>query len=245
MKTLEDKVAVVTGGGTGIGKAIASKLVALGATVVVTGRREAVLQTAVQDLGSDASYIVNDAAADGATKALAEAVIDRHGRIDIVVNNAGQGLSGPLVEATDEDIDGNFAVNATAPLKLARDVLPHLIASKGALLFVSSALTNGAAPGTSVYAAAKAAIDRATRVLAAEYGSAGVRVNALAPGYTETDMTEGMREDPATHNQFVAMTPMGRIGEPRDIADAAALLLQPDAAWVTGQVVQASGGLLI
>lgn len=240
---MKDKVILVTGGGTGIGKAIAQRFIDLGAFVVITGRRESKLSDATEELGKNASYIVGDVSESGVPKKIIQEIIEQQGRLDVLVNNAGIGSGGALIDVTDSEIESVFRINLFAPLALTREALPELIKTKGSIINISSTLSKGVMPEISVYSAFKAGLDHATRVLAAEYGPKGVRVNAVAPGFTATEMTKDMDRDFV--KTWEDLSPFGRIGQPEEVASVVTFLASEDARWVTGQIVQAGGGVMM
>ena len=240
---MKDKVVLVTGGGTGIGKAIAKRFIKLGASVVITGRRESKLSETAKELGANASYIVGDVSETGVPKKMIQETIEKYGRLDVLVNNAGISSTGPLVDVLDEEIETVFKTNLFAPLAFIREAMSELIKTKGSVINISSVLSKGVMPEISVYSATKAAIDHSTRVLAAEYGPKGVRINAVAPGFTMTEMTKGM--DLEFEKLWIDMTPMGRAGTSDEIATVVSFLASDDAKWVTGQIIQAGGGVMI
>jgi NAD(P)-dependent dehydrogenase (short-subunit alcohol dehydrogenase family) len=245
MENAENKVVLITGGGTGIGKAAASAFIEEGATVVITGRRQSVLEETVQKLGPQAYPIAGDVGKQGEAARIVAEVIRKFGRLDILVNNAGTGTMGPLAATSDEDIENTYRINVFAPLAFTREATAHLAESKGAVINISSVSSRGMMPGVVAYASSKAAVDHATRLLAAELGPMGIRVNAVAPGFTNTDITAGLQEDAQMMGMIVGQTPMGRLGEPEDIANAVLLLSGSRAGWITGQTVQAGGGYLL
>ena len=242
-----DKVILITGGGAGIGRAAARRFAALGARVVVTGRREEVLQAlAAEAPGID--YVVADAASPDDAVATVRTVIARHGRLDALVNNAGGGAILPLADAGVERVRDIFAVNVIGPSLLATAALPHLKATRGAIVNISSTFGHKAAASLSHYAASKAALEHLTRCWALELAADGVRVNAVAAGPTETDfLTERMRLSAEQVEQVKAQErgriPLGRRGVPEDVAPWIVALAGADAAWITGQVVTVDGGL--
>ena len=180
MKAFENKVILITGGGTGIGKAAAVTFLAHGATVVISGRRQAVLEATTKELGASAHFAVGDVSNIGEPKAIVDKTISKFGRLDVLVNNAGTMAMGPLVETSDEEIERVFRTNVFALLALSREAIPHLIKTKGSIINTSSTASTSAMPGTSIYSSSKATVDHITRILAAEYGPSGVRINAVS-----------------------------------------------------------------
>jgi len=245
MRNFENKVVLITGGGTGIGKAIAAAFVAEGAKVVISGRRQSVLEETTKELGELGDFIVGDVSKKGDPKRIIDETIAKIGQLDILINGAGTGAMGPLSETSDENIESTYRTNVFGPLALTREAIPHLVNTKGNVINITSVMSNGVMPGSAMYAASKAALDHITRCLAAEFGPSGVRVNAVAPGLTATDITAELRKDEQMVGMFVGQTPMGRLGEPTDIANAVLLLAGSGAGWITGQIVQAGGGLML
>ena len=244
MSRFERKVALVTGGGTGIGRAVVESFVAEGGKVVVVGRRKEPLASLAAEHADAISIAEADVSKPEEVRNVVEMVTQDLGRLDTLVNNAGVGLLKPLVETTDEELSLLTEVNINGGLRLIRETLPLLTKGPGSIVNISSTLSAFSIPGTAAYAATKSAVDRFTRTLAAELGSVGVRVNAVAPGLTKTDMAVGAM-DQAMFDQMVAQTPLGRAGQPQDIAKAVLFLASDDAAWITGQVLQSSGGFML
>jgi len=245
MENFKNKVILITGGGTGIGKATASAFIAQGAKVVITGRRQSVLEETTQELGPQAYAIAADVSKKGEPARIIEESIRKFGQLDILVNNAGAGSMGPLAETSDELIENIYRTNVFAPLALIREATNHLARSKGAVINISSVSSSGMMPGVVAYASSKAAVDHATRLLAAELGPMGIRVNAVAPGLTDTDITADVKSNEDMLGMIISQTPMGRLGDPKDIANAVVSLSDSRAGWITGQCVQASGGYLL
>ncbi|WP_395402724.1 SDR family NAD(P)-dependent oxidoreductase [Pseudoduganella sp. UC29_106] len=246
---MEGRVVLITGGGAGIGRAAALRFAALGAQVVVTGRREAALQ-ALSAESPRISYVLADASsADDAARTVSE-VVQRHGRLDVLVNNAGAGAILPLAQAGLQQVRDIFATNVIGPSLLATAALPHLKAARGAIVNISSTFGHKAAPALSHYAASKAALEHMTRCWALELAADGVRVNAVAAGPTETEfLAERMHLTPAQIEEVKAQErariPLGRRGAPDDVASWIVALAGPEAGWITGQVLAADGGLNI
>ena len=249
--SLRDKVAIVTGGSAGIGRAVARGFAAAGARVIITGRRLGPLQEAVRHQPYIASVTADASVPADAQRTINE-TLNTWGRIDILVNNAGTGAVLPLAEmtaekATVEKINGIFAANVLGPSLLAAAALPYLAATKGSVVNVSSTLGHKPAEGLAHYAASKAALEQLTRCWALELAPLGVRVNAVAAGPTETDALTAMlclspQQAEAVKEREREQIPLKRRGFPEDVARWILALADPAADWVTGQVICADGG---
>jgi NAD(P)-dependent dehydrogenase (short-subunit alcohol dehydrogenase family) len=243
------QVVLITGGGAGIGQAAAKRFAAAGAQVVVTGRREAPLrELAARQDGID--YLVADAGAPEDAARTVAAVIERWGRLDVLVNNAGAGAILPLADAGAAQIRHIFDINVIGPSLLASAALPYLRASRGAIINVSSTFGHKAGAMLSHYGASKAALEHMTRCWALELAADGIRVNAIAAGPTETDFLAermGLSEEQiaAVKEQETRSIPLGRRGMPDDVAGMLVALASKDSGWVTGQVLAVDGGLNI
>ena len=250
MKKLEGKVALVTGAARGIGAAIAERLAADGASVAInyaTSKEEAeALAERIRGKGGKAKAIHADISNPSQAKALVDAAVKEFGRLDILVNNAGQFHIDPIGTVDEADVRLQFAVSVDGPIFATRPPASHFSTEGGRVINVSSIAATHPLPGASVYSATKAALDALTRVWAAELGPKGVTVNAVAPGAVDTAMlkaaTPRMGGEEAVKG-MVARTPLGRLGTTSDVADVVAFLASPDARWVTGQVVEVSGGI--
>jgi len=245
MENFDNSVVLITGGGTGIGKATASAFIEHGAKVVITGRRQSVIDQTVQELGPQAYGITGDISQHGEPARVIEEVISKFGRLDVLVNNAGTGSMGPLSETSDDVIENIYRTNVFAPLALIREATSYLAKGRGVVINISSVTSSGIMPGVVAYASSKAALDHTTKLLAAELGPIGIRVNAVAPGLTDTDISADVKSNEEMLGMVISQTPLGRLGEPKDIANAVLLLSDTHAGWITGQCVQAGGGYLL
>ncbi len=244
---LAGKVAIVTGASRGIGAAIARRLAADGAKVVVNYSRSAgpayEVVEAIKKAGGEAVAVHADISDPAAIPRLFAEAKTAFGRLDILVNNAAVMERAPLAEVTAESIERHFGLNVRGYLlcaKQAAAVLPR----GGCIVNIASAISRMAYPGSVVYSATKGAIDVMTRVLAAELGPEGIRVNAVAPGSTRTDMNGAASGKTKEEEQGeIEVTALRRIGEVEEIADAVAFVVSDDARWVTGAWLDVSGGI--
>jgi NAD(P)-dependent dehydrogenase (short-subunit alcohol dehydrogenase family) len=244
---LDGETAFITGGGTGLGLAIARRMASAGARVVLAGRRAALLQTAAAAIGPQAGVAVCDVTrVKGAPKVVARAEA-RFGPITILVNNAGIHLKKPAVETSDEEFLRVFYTYVLGSHALTRAVLPAMLRRRhGSIIFIASMASLFGVPEVFAYSAAKSALLGMVRSLATEVSPAGVRVNAIAPGWIDTDMVrKAMAGDPARKRRILERTPLGRFGEPDDIGAAAVYLCSPAAKFVTGAVLPVDGGMSI
>lgn len=240
--------ALVTGGGTGIGRAATVQLVDRGYRVVVAGRRAGPLEA----LAAERDHIVPvpaDVGDPGGAEALVGAAREHLGRLDLLVNNAGRFSAAGFDQVDEELLAGLFRVNVLGPFRLFRAALPLLEATGGAVVNVSSTLATRAMPGPGLYGASKAALEQLTRSWALDAASRGVRVNAVAPGPTETDILtrSGLDESSAeaVRDAERAAIPLGRRGVPDEVARWIVGLAPPGGAWITGQVIRVDGGLSV
>lgn len=246
MARLEGKVALITGGTTGIGAATARLFKEEGATVVATGANPRSLEAARAELpGID--VVLSDQADPAASKALADEVAARHGRIDILFVNAGVAGFSPLDQLTEADFDRQFGINVRGALFAAKAAAPH-IPEGGSIIFTASTAASIGMAGASVYSATKAAVRSLARSLGAELAPRGVRVNVVSPGPIETPIfgKSGMSAEQIAgfKSDITARVPLGRIGRPEEIA-ATVLFLAADATFITGEEIIAGGGMAV
>ncbi|MBI2385418.1 MAG: glucose 1-dehydrogenase [Elusimicrobia bacterium] len=245
-KRLEGKTAAVTGGARGIGAAIAERLAADGAAVAISYSRSAkeaeALVARIRKAGGAASAHKADASVPEQAKAFVEAAFKAHGRLDILVNNAGWGEFVPLEGVSEKHVRAQFDLNVNGPIFTTQAAVPRFPEEGGRVINVSSIAGAGSMAGAGVYSATKAALDALTRVWASELGPRGVTVNGVAPGPVETDLMNAVADD-AFKKQMISRTPLGRIGQPDDIADIVSFLTSSDARWVTGQTITSAGGM--
>lgn len=241
---LSGKVAIVTGGSRGIGAAIARRLAGEGAQVALFYRSNAeaadATVRAIEAAGGQAAAFKADMADEAAVRLAVREVVSHFGRVDALVNNAGIFEAEPVGEISRESFQRQFSINAWSVLASTQAALEHFPAAGGAIVNVSSSLAVRPEPQTVSYSASKAAVDSLTLGCAIELGARGIRVNAVAPAITRTDMTadipaEQLREE-------TRLTPLGRLAEPADIADVVAFLCSDDARWITGRSLLVDGG---
>ena len=247
MKKLEGKVAVITGGSSGIGLATARRFVAEGAHVVITGRREQELEEAAVSIGGDVTTVSGDVSRLDDLDRLYAVVKEKHGRIDILFANAGAGTVAPLEAATEAHFDQTFDVNVKGLFFSVQKALP-LFNDGGSIILTSSVSNVMGLPGFSAYAASKAAVRSFARAWTLELKDRGIRVNSMSPGpidtpalATTTGLTPEQAEQAAA--QFASQIPMGRRGEPEEIADAVTFLASDESSFITGVDLAVDGGL--
>lgn len=246
---LKDKVAIITGGGTGIGRGIAVLFAQEGARVVVSGRREDVLNETVNLIkqnGGDAMSVVTDVSSSESVLSLTAKTLEAHGGIDILVNNAGVYQASDVVSATEEDWDKVISIDLKGVYLCAKNCIPQMLKQGGGkIVNIASIAGIVGFAGSAAYCAAKGAVVNLTREMALDFATKNINVNAIAPGVIETDMTKGFLEEEKSRQGFLAQTPVGRVGKPEDIAYAALYLASPESDFVTGHTLVVDGGWTI
>ncbi len=243
--TLEGKVAVVTGAGRGIGLAIARDLARAGANLVLNSATEANAHAAAEAVAGETGRVVRAVAGSVARADVVDALLAEAaalGSLDVLVNNAGITRDGLLVRMKDEDWQAVLDVNLTGAFLCCRAAAKVMMRQKsGSIINVGSVNGIVGAAGQANYSAAKAGLIGLTKAIARELGGRGVRVNLVAPGFIETDMTAGLSEQ--VRSSVLAQTPLGRLGTPEDVAALVTFLAGEGAGYITGQVIQVDGGL--
>ncbi|MEV6358270.1 SDR family NAD(P)-dependent oxidoreductase [Streptomyces hydrogenans] len=247
--TSSPRVVLVTGAGTGIGRATARAFARQGATVVAVGRRPGPLRETAAEAPAAIHPHPADITAEDAPEELVRRVLADHGRLDVLVNNAGIATGGPLGTLDRAELAPLLATNLLAPVLLTQAAVPALRASRGVVVNVTTTIGQRGWPGNSVYPATKSALETLTRCWAVELAPAGVRVVAVAPGAIDTPIADHSGLTPeqlrAVRAWQLAHTPLGRIGRPEEVAWAVTALAAPEAAFLTGTVLPVDGGALV
>jgi 3-oxoacyl-[acyl-carrier protein] reductase len=248
MFRLNDKVAIITGGYRGIGRAIGVSLARAGAYIVAADvLDEAVGKetlAAIEQVGGKGELMRCDVTNGESVEVAFKELHKRLGRIDILINNAGIARDQLLMRVSDEDIQKTFAVNVTGAIHCAQSAIrPMMRAKTGRIVNLASVVAEAGNPGQAVYSSSKAALIGLTKTLSREYASRGITVNAVAPGYINTDMTRNLPEEAKRY--MLGQIPLGRVGEPDDVAAAILFLCSDEASYITGQVLRVNGGMYV
>lgn len=246
MGALEGKVAVISGGNSGIGLATARRFVKEGAYVFITGRRQAELDKAVSLIGKNVTAVQGDVTNLDDLDRVAAAARAEKGIVDIIVSNAGLTEQASIDSLTPDHFDKTFNLNARAPVFLVQKLLP-LMTGGGSIILVSSAMHVMGIPGHTAYAATKAALRSYARTWAAEFKGRGIRVNTLSPGVTDTPILDSQSSTPEEHeslvNMYLSMIPIGRLARAEEIASAAVFLASDQSSYMTGADLMDDGGV--
>ena len=238
------RVGIVTGGGSGLGFAIAEKFMQAGIETIIVGRDENKLQQAKEKLGDHCHAMVCDVSSLASIPSFVCDVIKQFGQIDILVNNAGINMKKLIEDVTDEDFQKVITTNLTGVFVMSREVIKQMLKQKsGCIVNISSMAAQYGLPKVIAYSASKTAIDGMTRAMAVELGPKGIRVNAIAPGFIYSDMTaKALDSDPERKAKVFNRTPMGIMGQASDIGEAALFLASDAAKFITGVVLPVDGG---
>jgi len=240
---LAGKVAIITGGGSGIGKAVAQAFVREGAKVVIAGRDGKRLDRGAAEIGPDCLPVSADVSNAGSVEKLVSATLERFKKINILVNNAAVLLPGSAESLSEEDFDQTFDINVKGLWLMSRAVLPHMrAAGGGSIVNIGSVLSMVGARNRVAYSASKGAVMAMTKAMALDHAAEKIRVNCIAPGIVETEMVARFSTDESARKQRVALHPMGRFGQPAEVASAAVFLASDESAWTTGSVITVDGG---
>ena len=240
----ENKVAIVTGGGSGIGLAIATKFIQNDIQTIIVGRDEQKLKATKEKLGELCIPMVCDLSDLTAIPKLVKDIIQQYGHIDILVNNAGINMKKEFTEVTDEDFQKILLTNVTSVFALSREVVKCMLKKgKGSIINISSMASQYGIPKVIAYTASKSAIEGMTRAMAVELSPKGIRVNCIAPGFIATEMSaRALDGDKERKSKVLSRTPMGGLGQPSDVADAALFLASDESKYITGIVMPVDGG---
>lgn len=242
MKSLSGKVAIVTGASSGIGRAIAERIADEGAIVVVNHSKSAEkaqqVVVGIQARGGKALAVQADLSRVADARRLVVDTVKQFNRLDILINNAGKFMPKSLEETTEEDFDGVMALNAKGPYFSMQEAA-KVLKEGGRIVNISTGGTHLSFPGATAYLGSKAALEQYTKGLAQELAPKGVTVNTVSPGFTETGMMEEYRQI------GIQLSPMKRLGVPKDIADVVAFVVSEEARWLTGQTIQVGGGIVM
>jgi NAD(P)-dependent dehydrogenase (short-subunit alcohol dehydrogenase family) len=240
---LADKVAIITGGGSGIGRGIALALAREGAGVAICGRNRKKLDAVAAEIGDACLPVAADVSAAKQVELLLRMTVERFGRVTTLVNNAGVLVAGTAESLQEDEWEQTFNINVRGPWLLARAALPHLRAAGGSsIINVGSVLSMVGARNRVAYAASKGAVLAMTRAMALDHAADKIRVNCICPGIVETEMVAAFNMDEAARKQRLAMHPLGRFGQPEDISGLAVFLASDESSWITGAAYTVDGG---
>jgi NAD(P)-dependent dehydrogenase (short-subunit alcohol dehydrogenase family) len=243
---LKDRIAIVTGAARGIGLAIAERFAAEGASVVISDIMDEAGEAAAKAIGAE--YIHCDVSKSAEVNALVAATVERFGAVDILVNNAGIAVGGDFLEVSEADFDRVLGVNLKGSFLMLQACARHMVMQAeagrkpGAIVNMSSVNDTLAIPAIVSYCVSKGGVSQLTRATSIALAPHGIRVNAIGPGSISTDMMKGVLADKAALNRALSRTPLGRVGEPSEVAAIAAFLASDDASYITGETIYVDGG---
>jgi len=238
------KVALITGGGSGLGKAMATRFAANGIITLIVGRNEDKLKQSMQEIGENCHAMVCDVTNLAAIPDFVKSIVEKFGQIDILVNNAGINQKKDFTEVTDEEFQNVMMTNLSSVFTLSREVVKQMLKQgSGSIINISSMAAQYGIPKVIAYSASKTAIEGLTRAMAVELSPKGIRVNAIAPGFIFSEMTaKALDSDPERKAKVFGRTPMGKMGNPEDIGEAAYFLASDASKYITGVVLPVDGG---
>ncbi|CAN5216896.1 SDR family NAD(P)-dependent oxidoreductase [soil metagenome] len=241
---LTDKIAVITGGGTGLGFGIAQAFTEVNCKVIITGRREEVLKSACEKLPGRADYVVNDVTNLDSIPDFVKTVEQKFGPVDILVNNAGINIKKHLLDMTDKEFDSILQTNLNGLFAMSREIAKQMVKrNKGSIINITSMAAIYGIPKVTAYTASKTGVLGLTRSMAVDLSPKGVRVNAIAPGFIESPMLhKAFNSDPARKEKVLSRTPMQRLGTSKDVAFAAVYLASDASSFITGVNLPVDGG---
>ncbi len=241
---MDRKIAIVTGGASGIGLATAGKLASHNVHTIIIGRDHAKLKEAVRQIGTNCQSIAFDLTHIAQIPELIQDIVKTHGKIDILVNNAGINMKKAALDVTDEEFGRIVQTNLTSVFTITREVAREMVKRKsGSIINISSMATHYGLPGVVAYTASKTAIEGITRALATELSPLGIRVNCVAPGFILTNMSAtAFNDDPERRQKVLRRTPMGRLGTTQEVANTIYFLASDEASFITGAVIPVDGG---
>ncbi len=244
MDTTNKKIAVVTGGGSGIGLAIAEKFTQNNIITVIIARDQQKLCAAREKLGENCFSFSHDLSKLDTIPSLTEKIIAQFGRIDILVNNAGINMKKDFIDVSDEEFGQILLTNVSAVFSFSREVVKNMMQNGGgSIINISSMASQYGIPKVIAYTASKSAIEGMTRAMAVELSPGGIRINCIAPGFIATDMSaKALNGDQERKQKVMSRTPMGKLGDPSDVADAALFLASDASKYITGVVLPVDGG---
>ncbi|MBK7872240.1 MAG: SDR family oxidoreductase [Saprospiraceae bacterium] len=240
----QQKISIITGGASGIGFAIAEKFTQRGIFTYIIGRNQEKLEEACRQLGENCAFMVFDLSKLDLLPNLVQQIMEKHGSIDILVNNAGINMKKPMVDVSNEDFQNIILTNLTSVFALTREVVKVMIPKgSGNIINISSMSAHYGLPQVIAYTASKSGVEGMTRAMAVELSPLGIRVNCIAPGFILTSMSSAaLNGDPQRKARVLSRTPMGKLGMPEDVANAAYFLATDEAGFMTGTIIPVDGG---